>query len=211
MEELKQQIYNDENLARIYFETLRWGYDLDNIFCAYCGETKKISPAKMMSKPTKTTTSKPLKGYYHCRTCKKRFTVRTGTIFERSHIPLNKWVAISHLLTGSDEKISAQILHKKTAVTYKTAWLVLKKIGEAIGIRQDELKNINSNNQDELKNLLMLKIEFDNLGRFATPRISINKNTKDYENKLRRFVIGSKRDDKSIIYRDLRTLISRDH
>ena len=47
------------------------------------------------------------KGWYHCRECRKKFTVRVGTIFERSHIPLDKWLLGFHLMAASKKGISA--------------------------------------------------------------------------------------------------------
>ena len=60
----------------------------------HCEDLKKL---KRVPKSRRVTRLKR-KGCYDCRWCKERFTVRTGTVFQRSHIPLNKWLfAISML------------------------------------------------------------------------------------------------------------------
>ena len=88
----------------------------------------------MKNKPSKKTPNpKPIKGYYHCGDCRKRFTVRTNTIYERSHVPLHKWVLATQLLCSSKKGMSAHQLHRMIGVTYKTAWFMFHRIREAMG------------------------------------------------------------------------------
>ena len=72
-------------------------------------------------------------GWYHCNRAASKFTVRVGTVFERSHIPLNKWLLATHLLVLVSKKgISAHQLHRMLGVTYKTAWFMAHRIREAM-------------------------------------------------------------------------------
>src|SRR5690606_28386886 len=71
-------------------------------------------------------------GVYKCRSCRKPFTVTVGTLYERSHIPLHKWVLATHLLCASKKGMSAHQLHRMLGVTYKTAWFMAHRIREAM-------------------------------------------------------------------------------
>ena len=127
---ITDKIYHDEDCARTHLEDMRWG---GKPSCPHCGGVDKCKPAKMMSKPTK---AKPepveVKGYYHCGDCRKRFTVRTGTVYERSHIPLHKWVLATHLICASKKGMSAHQLHRMIGVTYKSAWFMAHRIRESM-------------------------------------------------------------------------------
>ncbi len=67
-----------------------------------------------------------------CNACRKQFTVTVGTIFERSHVPLSKWLAATFLMCASKKGISAHQLHRMLGVTYKTAWFMAMRIREAM-------------------------------------------------------------------------------
>jgi transposase-like protein len=127
---LTDKIYHDETAAREHLEAMRWS---NCVFCPHCGGTEKVKSTPMKSKPTK---AKPeiedVQGYYHCGDCRKRFTVRTGTVYERSHIPLHKWVLATHLLCASKKGMSAHQLHRMIGVTYKSAWFMAHRIREAM-------------------------------------------------------------------------------
>ena len=75
------RMYPDADSGRLYFEEMRWGPGNRDIACPCCGGTQKIG-----ARTGKRT------GYYRCGDCKEEFTVRTGTVFGRSHVPLNKWL-----------------------------------------------------------------------------------------------------------------------
>lgn len=127
---LTDKIYNDETAARKHLEGIRW---VDGVACPHCGGVDNIKPTVMKNKPTaKNPNPKPVKGYYHCGDCRKRFTVRTGTVYERSHIPLHKWVLATHLLCASKKGMSAHQLHRMIGVTYKSAWFMFHRIREAM-------------------------------------------------------------------------------
>src|SRR5208283_5027607 len=70
-------------------------------------------------------------GFYRCNACKLDFTVRTGTIFERSHIPLHKWIYAVYLLVTAGKGISSMQLAKEIGITQKSAWFVLHRLREA--------------------------------------------------------------------------------
>jgi transposase-like protein len=72
-------------------------------------------------------------GYYRCNQCREDFTVRTGTIFERSHVPLHKWLYAMYLLVTSRKGISSLQLSKEIGITQKSAWFVLQRLREACG------------------------------------------------------------------------------
>lgn len=71
-------------------------------------------------------------GWYHCKPCRRKFTVRTGTIYQRSHVPLHKWLLATHLLCSSKKGMSAHQLHRMIGVSYKTSWFMAHRIRESM-------------------------------------------------------------------------------
>ncbi|HWA12881.1 MAG TPA: IS1595 family transposase, partial [Burkholderiales bacterium] len=67
-----------------------------------------------------------------CGDCRSQFTVTVGTVFERSKIPLHKWVYATHLMCASKKGISSKQLERMLGVTYKTAWFMSHRIREAM-------------------------------------------------------------------------------
>ncbi len=117
---LQNPIYNDDNAAREYLEGLRWP---DGPICPHCGSVDNA--AKLQGKSTRP-------GVYKCRDCRKPFSVTIGTLFERSHIPLSKWLLGFHLVCSSKKGMSAHQLHRMLGVTYKSAWFMAHRIREAM-------------------------------------------------------------------------------
>ena len=115
------RIFTHETTARRFLEAQRWP---DGPFCPFCGQvdTIKSLPAKGSMGP----------GWYHCRDCRKKFTVRVGTLYERSHVPLHVWLYATHLLCSSKKGMSAHQLHRMLGVTYKTAWFMAHRIREGM-------------------------------------------------------------------------------
>lgn len=109
-------LFPNEETARTYMEGRRWP---NGVICLDCEEATRITPRK--------------NGFYRCNACKSDFTVRTGTIFERSHIPLNKWIYAMYLLMTARKGISSLQLAKEIGVTQKSAWFMLQRIREACG------------------------------------------------------------------------------
>lgn len=120
MIDLKNPIYTDEDKAREHLEALQWP---NGPVCPHCGSVEKIT--KLEGKSTRP-------GVYKCNACRKPFSVTVGTLFERSHIPLTKWLLATHLLTSSKKGMSAHQLHRTLAVTYKSAWFMAHRIREAM-------------------------------------------------------------------------------
>ena len=110
------KLYPDEASARTYIEKRRWP---NGTVCPSCQEAKRITARK--------------DGFYRCNACKADFTCRTGTIFERSHIPLNKWIYAMYLLMTARKGVSSLQLGKEIGVTQKSAWFMLHRIREACG------------------------------------------------------------------------------
>ena len=71
-------------------------------------------------------------GLYKCKGCDQQFTVTVGTVFERSHVPLNKWIFVFQLMAASKKGVSAHQIHRMLGVTYKTAWFMCHRIREAL-------------------------------------------------------------------------------
>ena len=71
-------------------------------------------------------------GVYKCKGCEQQFTVTVGTLFERCHIPLNKWLLAIHLMTATRRASSAHQLHRMLGLTYKSAWFMCIRIREAM-------------------------------------------------------------------------------
>ncbi len=127
---LTDKIYNNEDAARSHLESIRW---TSGVSCPLCGGTEKIKSTPMKNKATKNNPNpENVKGYYHCGDCLERFTVRTGMVYERSHVPLHKWVLATHLLCASKKGMSTHQLHRMIGVTYKTAWFMAHRIREAM-------------------------------------------------------------------------------
>lgn len=114
--------FPDEATARTCLEDRRWH---GQPVCPYCGNVHRIQERK--------------NGYHRCPACKKDFTVRVGTIFERSHVPLDKWLFAMYLLATARKGISSLQLSKEIGVTQKTAWFMLQRLREACGNGDDGL------------------------------------------------------------------------
>lgn len=110
------QLFPTEESAREYLENRLWP---NGPVCADC-KSDRI-----------TTRTRP--GFYHCNACNFDFTIRTGTVFERSKVPLNKWVYAMYLLVTARKGISSMQLAKEIGVTQKTAWFILGRLREACG------------------------------------------------------------------------------
>ena len=123
---LTSPIFNDEDAARAHFESIRWA---DGRICPHCGT---VGNSTLMQGKT----TRP--GLYKCKDCRKPFTATMGTIYERSHIPLHKWLLATHLMVSSKKGVSAHQLFRQLGFgSYKTAWFMAHRIREAM--RSDDL------------------------------------------------------------------------
>jgi transposase-like protein len=117
---LTDPIFTDETKARAHLEAIRWP---DGPVCTHCGEAKRVY--RLCGK-----SHRP--GLFHCNACDGAFTVTTGSVMERSHIPLNKWVLGFRLMASSKKGMSAHQLHRMLGITYKSAWFMAHRIREAM-------------------------------------------------------------------------------
>jgi len=111
-------IFRDSEVARTYLESRRWSR---RQVCPHCDSNNNIVARKGKRR-----------GYYQCKDCGNEFTVRTGTILERSHVPLHKWILAVHLALDNNRVTSSQ-LARDLEVTRKTARSMLGRISEVLG------------------------------------------------------------------------------
>ncbi len=109
--------------CRDYLERMRWP---DGPRCPKCGAIEPYSVVR------KTATKNAVSRLYKCKECKQQFTATVGTIFEDSHIPLNKWFAAINLMCASKKGISAHQLHRQLGISYKSAWFMCHRVREAM-------------------------------------------------------------------------------
>src|SRR5208283_2466931 len=117
--------FPDQESARRYFEERLWP---NGAKCPICRTGERITVRKA--------------GFYRCNACKEDFTIRTGTIFERSHIPLHKWLYAMYLLVTARKGISSMQLAKEIGITQKSAWFMLHRLREACGPKLAKLRGI---------------------------------------------------------------------
>ena len=117
---LTNKIFTCKEVAREYLEKSRWA---NGVSCPHCGGTDRC---------TRLAGKKHRPGLYQCGDCRQQFTVTVGTVFERSKVPLNKWLLATHLMASSKKGYSAHQLHRTIGVTYKTAWFMFHRIREAM-------------------------------------------------------------------------------
>jgi transposase-like protein len=117
---LSAKHFHDEAEAFAYVEARVWP---EGPSCPHCGGVERIS--KMQGKSTR-------QGLYKCYQCRKPFTVRMGTIFESSKVPLHVWLQAMYLIAGSKKGISSNQLARTLGLTVKTAWFLSHRIREAM-------------------------------------------------------------------------------
>jgi len=115
-------IFTDPEKARAHFEAIRWP---DGPYCPYCGSFDRVVALGGKSMGP---------GWYHCKDCRRKFTAAVGTIYERSHIPMTKWLLATHLMCASKKGMSAHQLHRMLGLPYKTAWFMAHRIREGMRV-----------------------------------------------------------------------------
>ena len=108
----------NSNSARIFLEKQRWG-DSYRV-CPYCEYTKSSQRGGERQ------------GYYRCTKCKKEFTVRTNSIFHRSHIPLDKWIFAIYMMVTARKGVSSMQLSKELSIRQSSAWFLMHRIRHAM-------------------------------------------------------------------------------
>jgi transposase-like protein len=117
--DLTNPIFHNEKLAEAHMETGRWS---DGVTCPHCGS---VNVHRMGGKTQA--------GMFLCNDCRDKFTVRTGTVFERSHIPLHKWLMATHIMAASKKSVSALQLQRMLGLgSYRTAWFMCHRIRESM-------------------------------------------------------------------------------
>lgn len=119
---LSDKHFHNEEAAYAFVEKRLWP---NGPVCPHCGGVERIS--KMGGKSTRI-------GAYKCYQCRKPFTVKIGTIFEASHVPMRHWLQALFLMTSSKKGISSNQLHRTLGCTLKTAWFISHRIREAMRV-----------------------------------------------------------------------------
>jgi transposase-like protein len=109
--------FHDEDAARAWFEAARWP---EGPVCPHCKSTKHYATKKA--------------GRYRCAaaSCRKDFTVMTGSVMERSHAPLTHWAVAFQMCASSKKGFSAHQLHRQLGCQYNTAWFLHHRVMEAM-------------------------------------------------------------------------------
>lgn len=122
MTNLTEARFHDEDAAREHIEASRWPGGF--VTCPHCGSSK----VRRMEGKTQA-------GMFLCNDCRDKFTCRTGTVMERSHVPLHKWLLAIHLMASSKKGISAHQLMRNLGLgSYRTAWFLAHRIREAMNL-----------------------------------------------------------------------------
>jgi transposase-like protein len=117
------QLYEDDDTARKHLEAIRWP---DGPCCPYCGAPGAKALRGRSMGP----------GWYRCGGCRRKYTVRVGSVFERSHIPLRKWIHAASIITSAQRPVSVRQLRRRLGVSYHSALGMSHRIRRAIGDRQ---------------------------------------------------------------------------
>ena len=122
--------FQNADAAREHLEALRWP---DGPFCPHCGSFNATRLPSQRGRPSKANPEGALRaGVVQCNDCREQYSVTVATVFERSKIPLHKWLLCNHLLCASKKGMSAHEIHRLLGVTYKTAWFMCHRIREAM-------------------------------------------------------------------------------
>ena len=117
---LTDPIFHDADKAREHLEATRWP---NGAICPHCG---------VVGEATELQGTHHRAGLWKCNACRQQFTATVGTVFERSKVPLNKWLLASYLMASSKMGVSAHQIHRTLGVTYKTAWFMCHRLREAM-------------------------------------------------------------------------------
>lgn len=163
---LSQAQFHNEEAAYEFVEARIWP---KGPVCPHCGGVERIS--KMGGKSTRI-------GAYKCYDCRKPFTVKIGTIFESSHIPLRLWLQAIFLIASSKKGVSSNQLHRTLGITLKSAWFLSHRIREAM--RDGGLSTFGANGGD-------VEVDETFIGRDFTKKPRGSKIGRGYEHKNKVF------------------------
>lgn len=117
--DIRNPIFHDEDKAREHLEAVLWP---DGPICPRCGVMgNRIT--KLQGKSTRP-------GVYKCKDCRKPFSVTVGTVMERSHIPLTKWIAATYFMMTGKKSMSAKNLQRLIDTSYEAAWFLFHRLRE---------------------------------------------------------------------------------
>jgi transposase-like protein len=121
---LQNPIFTDETKAREWLEARVWA---NGRICPHCGNADQDKITKLEGKAHRP-------GVYQCNEpeCRQQFTVTVNTVFERSKIPLTKWLAALFLMTASKKGISVHQVHRMLGISYKSTWFMMHRLREAM-------------------------------------------------------------------------------
>ena len=125
MSDLSNPIFHDADKAREWLEARVWR---DGRICPHCGVVDQSTLMKGKSHRA---------GLYQCNACREPFTVTVGTLYERSKVPLNKWLAVTHLMMASKKGMSALQISRMIGLPYKTSWFLCHRIRESLKASPD--------------------------------------------------------------------------
>ncbi len=124
MSDLQNPIFHDEAKARAWLESQVWP---DGPFCPHCGSDNVTALKGKAHRP----------GVRQCNDCRQQFTVTVGTLYERSKIPLSKWLMATYLLSASKKGMSTRQLSRMLGVSVKSSWFMMHRIRESMRDKSD--------------------------------------------------------------------------
>ena len=102
---LTAPIFADADKAREHLEATRWP---QGPICPHCGVVDEATALKGKAHRA---------GLYQCNACREQFTITVGTVFERSKVPLNKWLLATYLMSSSKKGISAHQIGRTLGIS----------------------------------------------------------------------------------------------
>jgi len=162
---LKNPIFNDETKAREWLEARVWPA---GPVCPHCGATD--------DDVTSLDGSAHRPGLYQCNGCREQFTVTVKTVFERSKLPLTKWLAALFLMTASKKGVSAHQVHRMLGISYKSTWFMLHRLREAM--RTGGLAPLGGEGK-------VVEVDEAYHGKVETHRVSAQRQGRPYKNRSR--------------------------
>lgn len=129
---------HDERAAFLSLEALIWR---DGPVCPHCRESTRLGRLSGLSSSI---------GTWKCYACRKPFTVRHGTIFQNSHVPMHVWLQALYLLMSSDQRLSSQKLGQILGVSVRTAWHLKGKIVAGLAAKKGPIDALPAKNLPHL-------------------------------------------------------------
>jgi transposase-like protein len=163
---LKNPIFKDETAARMWLEARVWP---KGPICPHCGNVDQDKITKLEGEAHRP-------GLYQCAACREQFTVTVKTVFERSKIPLTKWLAALFLMTASKKGVSAHQVHRMLGISYKSTWFMMHRLREAM--RSGGLVPLGGKGQ-------IVQADETYYGKTEDPRVSPHRGDRPYKKRSR--------------------------